>query len=222
MEEIQNHKEINETNIQQLPKDVLLLMALDFDANTITNLCSTSHKFNNIICKNTDFWKRKFLKEYPNLDISNVKQYTKLYSYLKSRALHESLQKHTRKAKPGDIFIGETGTNILGKDNIYHTIVINGQFDIAGLKKSNIRFPEFSPEYFQNIGINYFLFPSKTLKKLIEGRSQHHFVEGPFGERYYLIIEKNFRNDQEWFSILNATDEILASFSNDGQIYISE
>ena len=205
----------DETNISQVPKDVLLQMVLDFDANMITNLCSTSHHFNNIICKNSSFWKKKFLKEYPNIDISNVKEYTKLYSYLGKRP---KFVENIGKTKPGDLFVGKIGTSILGKDKVYYNILKGEIFQPEELRKSGLKLPEFPPSYFYNFGVNYFLFPRKLLGMLIQHRVKNPVVEGFFGEKYRVIIEK--RPQEVWVGVPNTKNEILANFLDDGQIFI--
>lgn len=206
---------MNETNISQVPKDVLLQMALDFDANMITNLCSTSHHFNNIICKNNSFWKKKFLKEYPNIDISNVKEYTKLYSYLGKRP---KFVENIRKAKPGDLFIGKLGTSILGKDNMYHNILKGELFQPEELRKSGLKLPEFPPSYFHGFGVNYFLFPREFLQEIIWRKVENPVVEGLFGEKYPVIVENKSR--AIGIGVLNRNKAILANFLDDGQIFI--
>ena len=204
---------MDETNIQQLPKDVILMMALDFDADMITSLCATSQHFNNFICKNPQFWKRKFSKEYPNLDISNVKEYTKLYSYLKNRP---KFVENIRKAKPGDLFVGKLGTSILGKDNVYHNILKGQQFQAEELEKSGIKFPEFSPEYFYDFGVNHFILPRKTLTPLINKKVKINIIEGLFGEKYPVIFEKK----PVYIQTYHGAGSILAIFLPGGQIYV--
>jgi len=51
-------------NLSMLPKDVLILLALEMDIEYVINLCKTSSIFNQKICKNEHFWKNKLFKDY--------------------------------------------------------------------------------------------------------------------------------------------------------------
>lgn len=50
--------------MENLPKDVLSLIALDMDIEYVIRLCQTSHAFNNKICKDEYFWLNKLKKDY--------------------------------------------------------------------------------------------------------------------------------------------------------------
>lgn len=52
--------ENSKTHIFDLPSDVIMYFALEMDIAEIMNLCLTSTRFNNIICKNKYFWKKYY------------------------------------------------------------------------------------------------------------------------------------------------------------------
>ena len=47
-----------------LPKDVIMLMVVDFDLSDLLNLCLSNKYYNNILCKNKTFWMNKILHDY--------------------------------------------------------------------------------------------------------------------------------------------------------------
>jgi hypothetical protein len=53
--------------MEHLPKDVLILLALELDEPSISKLCGSSKRLNEIICDNQLFWKKKLEKERPGL-----------------------------------------------------------------------------------------------------------------------------------------------------------
>lgn len=50
--------------MDKLGKDVLVMIALDYDLPTILSFCSSSKRFNNVICKNNNFWISKLRKDF--------------------------------------------------------------------------------------------------------------------------------------------------------------
>lgn len=73
-----------------LPKDVLLMMAIDdMDYQTVLRLCQTNTRYNTILCNNPDFWRRKLQRDYPNLNIENVTNYRGLYASLRKFVRNE-------------------------------------------------------------------------------------------------------------------------------------
>ena len=55
---------IKKRQMESLPKDVAIEMALNLSAPDLISLCSTS-KTQNRICNSNDFWRRKLEKDYP-------------------------------------------------------------------------------------------------------------------------------------------------------------
>lgn len=49
--------------MERLPKDVLVMLALDLNIKEILNLCLTSRRYNRLVCENENFWRNKLLKE---------------------------------------------------------------------------------------------------------------------------------------------------------------
>ena len=63
------------SKFKELPKDVIVLIALSMDIPEILSLCITSKKFNINVCKNKIFWISKL-----NKDFNNIYQRTKQYN----------------------------------------------------------------------------------------------------------------------------------------------
>lgn len=62
-------------NMNQLPKDILVFMALNLDLPEILSLCQTNSEFNDRICKNNYFWLNKLDRDYGlKSDLSNAKR----------------------------------------------------------------------------------------------------------------------------------------------------
>jgi alpha-tubulin suppressor-like RCC1 family protein len=60
-----------------LPPELILEIALSLTLEEIQNLCMTSNKFNEIICENEYFWRRKYLQVYqeePSFDVISWKE----------------------------------------------------------------------------------------------------------------------------------------------------
>ena len=51
--------------MENLPKDVVALLAIDLDYVDILKLCRSSSRMNRFICQNEDFWRNKLYKTYP-------------------------------------------------------------------------------------------------------------------------------------------------------------
>ena len=59
-------------NISDLPRDIIVYMALTMDIPEILSLCETSQKFNNIVCENKNFWISKLYKDY-QIEYTDIK-----------------------------------------------------------------------------------------------------------------------------------------------------
>ena len=53
--------------MEKVPKDVLVLFALEMDLYTLLQICLTNSIINRLICDNDIFWKNKIEKERPGL-----------------------------------------------------------------------------------------------------------------------------------------------------------
>ena len=72
--------------MEQTDKNVLIDLALNLDLNSLSNLCKTSKKINEIICANDLFWRKKLNKDYPNtigkIPNSSNKTFKRVYESL--------------------------------------------------------------------------------------------------------------------------------------------
>lgn len=76
--------------MERLPKDVLIMLALDLSNQDILHFCSTSKKINLSICNNNTFWMKKLNKEYP-FTIGKFKSnsdFHKIYLSLLNKEVH--------------------------------------------------------------------------------------------------------------------------------------
>jgi len=69
-----------------IPKDILFLIALDLDLETLSNYCRAQKRFNDIACANETFWitrlKRDFGIEYKHNRKSPKYRYENIYTAL--------------------------------------------------------------------------------------------------------------------------------------------
>lgn len=70
-------------------RDSIKLIALELDLPTLINLCNTSKKFNDFICKDKLFWKNKLNKDYPNTRNKFSKDFRKIYTSLFNKKKNE-------------------------------------------------------------------------------------------------------------------------------------
>ena len=47
-----------------VPKDIIIMMFLDYSLGDLFNLCLASSKYNNILCANDVFWRKKLKHDY--------------------------------------------------------------------------------------------------------------------------------------------------------------
>ena len=72
-------------HIKDLPKDVLIYMALTMDIPEVLNFCQSAKYIDNTICKKKKFWQQKIDKDYPTLDlIPYYKDHPKTFLLIKS------------------------------------------------------------------------------------------------------------------------------------------
>ena len=69
--------------------DILSLIGLKLALDDLQNYSLINRKIFSI-CNTNIFWHNKIQTDYPNIDISNVKEYKKLYYYLSVRVKKES------------------------------------------------------------------------------------------------------------------------------------
>lgn len=50
--------------MEQLPKDVLIEIALNLNAIDLLNFCKLQKRETQAICQNENFWRRKLVKDY--------------------------------------------------------------------------------------------------------------------------------------------------------------
>ena len=60
--------------MEKLPKDVLVMLAIDLDYADILKLCTSSSRINRMVCQNDYFWRSKLYKTYP-LAVKRLQQF---------------------------------------------------------------------------------------------------------------------------------------------------
>jgi len=72
-------------------KNVLMLLALELDLDSLMNLCLSKKKFNELICKNNTFWMNRLFKEYPNFKgkFPPTSDYKRIYTSLINKEIYE-------------------------------------------------------------------------------------------------------------------------------------
>jgi len=132
-------------DLSDLPKDVLMLLALEMDIEYIINLCQTSSLFNNKICKNNYFWMNKLFKEFGiQTNIYEAKnEYLSIINILKTepnRILNSGIITENYKLVKAAI---EKGANPNEKLNSYYPVVLsmsnnnNDEISVYLLSKTN-------------------------------------------------------------------------------------
>ena len=72
-------------NFDNIPNDVIILLALEFNDKDILNYCKTNKRFNRLICQNWDFWYQKILKEFKyDAKVKDLDKIKTLYGNLSS------------------------------------------------------------------------------------------------------------------------------------------
>lgn len=77
--------------MEKASKDALIKIALLLDLEDILPLCKTSSKFNEMICKNDDFWKQKLLNDYDifSYEVPKNTTHKNYYRYLTEKSIIE-------------------------------------------------------------------------------------------------------------------------------------
>jgi ankyrin repeat protein len=50
--------------LENVPKDLLIQMALEYDLPTVFHLCQTNRNFNTILCDNETFWRKRVVRDF--------------------------------------------------------------------------------------------------------------------------------------------------------------
>lgn len=212
-----------------LHKDVIPLIAIDLDLNSLNKLCQTSKNFNKYICQSSTFWRQKLLKEFPNIDVKHVKETKKLYEYLISKAelIHTRISKYLKDynedtffqksklindllirydLKKGDVIIFDE----IPKEKYIWT---GSDFEIHGRTKHPIlsevfSFPDFPPKYWNGIiDLEYISIP---YKKAVDAMN-NKYLTGKFDERYSLLGKHTtlYEHDPIYGEFINYNVEIF-------------
>lgn len=85
-------------NFDKLSNDVIIYMAVTMELPEILSLCSSSKRFNNIICLNDTFWLNRLFKKY-NIVKSSIPNWRSPKSY------YEYLTEQIRYYIPNDLLV---------------------------------------------------------------------------------------------------------------------
>ena len=177
------------TNLLDVPKDVLIMMMVDLDLPEVSKLCISNKKFNTILCENPIFWRQRIEKEYPKVDISNVKDYKGLYNFLK-RKIHMG-------RNWGDL--SKNGLAVQGAGGMYYAILNDDKTKVSfELERSRVTFPRFPPEYFSTLGTNIFALNFKKSREAIDNLNKNiSYIFGDFREKYPVVFKfGNMKEDK--------------------------
>lgn len=181
--------------MNKIPTDLLVLIALETDLPDILSLCLVNQDFNQKICKNKNFWIRLIKREYPEVDLSNVNEYRKLYKYLSKRS-EEIDELELDFAKDGDIiFENMKGYYVLDSE-LYELESYMGEFFFT---PEDFSFPDVSPYFFKNVLENVSVkdtFSEEAVKNTINKTS---FVTGKYNEKYpvKLLFPQEYVNSED-------------------------
>lgn len=169
----------SEKNFDKLPSDIIMLIAMEFDLPDILTYCKLSKRFNKTICDNNIFWMNKLRKDYPFVDIIDVKEYKNLYEYLSKRAKEINIDSDESK-NPKFGYLSKLGQDI----SVYNGKIYVSLYDL--------QFPEVNPLFWTNIKWSqpwdeYFWVPMDLLKQTKENSKDGiSYITGKYGERYLI------------------------------------
>ena len=183
-----------------VPKDILIMMALDLDLPSLYSLCRSDASKNRILCASSIFWRKKLEQDYPKIDITDIKStnYKPLYEYLT--------------LKPKNIKDGELGSlshnrkAVLGAGGVYYTV--GNEAYQRNFLNSGITFPTFPPDFMSNF-TNIVLLHRDTSRQVAKNEvNNKSYVTGNFGEKYnvtfapptddkYLVTHNKILNDMK-------------------------
>ena len=211
--------------MERLPRDLIQLIAIDLDYGTILKLCYASKRFNEIICKSPNFWRNKLSKEFPKIDISEVKEFKNLYSYLSKKAEVFYLENYLINLIPpyyyqeiNDVLKGVVENELLQIGDIvkfselpleshvwtgteFKTDYEDGYF----VSSSVFSFPKFSPNFWHGILLD------NCLAYLYDPEKEKTYIQGIFLEKYKIA---------EHYSTYVDKGEIFICFNDDYTVSI--
>ena len=172
--------------MENLNKDELFLLAMELDLPSILNLCKTSKYLNKMVCENPNLWRSKLNKDYPYLNISEVKDLKGLYLYLKKRA------KISDKRSYVSIRFNEFNNtyNMLGQGGESYILKDNNK-KVINLSSLKLRFPDTPPEFLEFLfqGDVRFAIHFDKVKEIIENyKDKKSYIKGKYGEIYPVQI----------------------------------
>jgi hypothetical protein len=196
--------------MENLPKDLKMMLALELSINDISKLCRASKKFNEIICSSTIFWRNKLKKDFPNIDITNVSNNNvkKFYQYLVQRPkvygveisayfdnyngydfidqLSDTLVNQYQLKKGDVIIFEEFPTRKYIWDG--ETFRIDYDDDYFLIPK-HLNFPIFPPHFWDEIlEYEHVFIPQAFIDETIF--KNENSITGIFGEKYKIINDK--------------------------------
>lgn len=99
--------------MENLSKDILMLLAMEMDLPSLLNFCESSKKINDKVCKQNIFWKNKLEKERPGLvSLLSIKLFDNVYDF-DYKFIYNELYK-TRLANLYSIKLGSNPLEIYG------------------------------------------------------------------------------------------------------------
>lgn len=202
--------------MENLPKDVLFSIAIDLDLEDLLNFCNSHPKIKDKVCKNKDIWIRKLIKEYPFINVANVKDVKGLYLRLNEKI--EIDAKKYKKYKKGEYKIKKID------DGYYIPTATNKLLDLKIRKMpinpsslfqvgEPLQFPNVSPDFFgypelkdnlsgePTIKYSFMVISEKALKEILNNLDDDKsFVTGPFNEIYPVVFrttswDKNYKKE---------------------------
>jgi hypothetical protein len=177
--------------MENLGKDVLILLAMELNYGDILKFCTSSNKINNIVCKNNHFWRNKLYKDYPSYTFS------KNYTLENFREIYEQMMEMDK------LLENTTVTRMIG----YNTAVF--------LKPEMINFltnVDFGNIKGTNIPINFLLAP--LLEKGVLSRAIVNILLATYLNKYKLN-SRGFNTTPEMNNYLSSYfDEIDKDIKN--------
>lgn len=64
--------------MENVPKDILVLIALELDLPNLVNLCRSHKEINRKVCQNDAFWIQKLQRDFPRAVPSTVEGFSEL------------------------------------------------------------------------------------------------------------------------------------------------
>lgn len=181
--------------MEKLPKDLIVLLALEMDTPSLLKFCNTSSKNNKLICGNETFWRLKIEKERPGV-IPILQKVFKEEEGLNYKKLYQQLN--------GDDVYYDEETDTYIKGNFYdEDTYIKGNFYESGeMLDSGVPFSS-SNQYYKLVFTRESLFGTDfqpdffgTKDKILEaGLEEINFHLDGEDEQTILNYENKFKED---------------------------